>query len=144
MHALYDTSAIKLMHQLSGLASVFSGVYQFYLSCPRDLHFRSFVYIPIGMSCNRDRLFPVFHAGFDPLYYDRRTENSSVQNGTDCSVGAFPHFFQIVLRHAGSVRRDGRTLYRYFIFLGGICRVDGHLVVRLIPVLQSQVIVFRI
>src|SRR5699024_12051329 len=83
------------MDQFSCLASVLSGVDKLCLSFSRDFHFRSFIHIPVSMSCNGDRFFPVSDARLNSFYDNRCTEYGSIQNRTDRPVRALPHLFQI-------------------------------------------------
>ncbi len=45
------------------------------------------------MSRQRDRLFPVLHAGLDALHDNRRAKYRAVKSGSDRAVGALPHLF---------------------------------------------------
>ena len=130
------------MDQFSCLGTILCGKDQFCFSGTRYFDLRSFVNVTISMSCQCDWLFPVAYAWFDALYNDRCTENRSVHDRTDRTVRTLPQFFQIVFRHAGCVWSDRCTFYSHAVFFVCQCTVNGNLVVRLISVLQSQIIVF--
>ena len=144
MHSLHDSLARKIMYQFLRLSAILSRIDQFYLAGPRNLHLRAFIYIAVCVSGNGDRLLPVFHARLDSLYHDWRAEYGSIQDRADGAVGAFPHFFQIILCHACRIGSNGRAFYRDLVFFRRIGGIHRNLVVGLIPVLQSQVIIFRI
>ena len=93
------------------------------------------------MTCQCDRLLPILHARLNALYLDRRTEHGSIQGCTDRAVRRFPHFLQIILCHAGSVRCDRCTLHSNTILLGCLCGIDRYLIVRLITILQPEIII---
>ena len=93
------------------------------------------------MSCDGDRLLPVSDTWLNAFYNDRRAEYGSVKHRTDRTVGALPHFFQIIFSHACRVWGDGRTFHRYSVFHRGIGRINRYLVIGFISMLQSQVVV---
>ena len=93
------------------------------------------------MTCQCDRLLPVLHARLNALYLDRCAENSSIQCCTDRAVRRLPHFLQIILCHAGSVRCDRCTLNSNTVLLGCLRGIDRHLIVCLITILQSEIII---
>lgn len=96
------------------------------------------------MTGDRNWLLPVFHARLDPPDYDRRAEYGSVQYRTDRPIRAFPHFFQLVFRHTGSIGRNRRTLHGNSVFLRSLRRIYCHLVVRFITVFQAEIVIFRL
>ena len=93
MHSLQHAASLKFMDQLARFVSVFIGKYKLRFSCSRNLHLRCLVNIAVGMSCDRDRLFPGAHVRLDALYDDRRAKNGAVENRSDGSVRTLPHLF---------------------------------------------------
>ena len=144
VHALNDPRAVKGMDQFSFFCSVCACIDQLHFSGSRNFHLSPFINVSVRMSCDRNRLFPVFHTGFNTFYHDRRTEHCAVQDGTDGAVGAFPHFFQIILAHTGGIGGNRSALHRHLIFFCGICGINGHLIIRLIAVFQSKIIILGI
>ena len=65
------------------------------------------------------------------------------QDGPDGTVGAGPHFLQVVFLHPGCIGRNGSAFHRHPVFFRCQGRIDGHLVVCIIPVLHPQVVIFR-
>lgn len=57
------------------------------------LEIRRLVLVPKGMPTNNNGLFPARDQPGDVLYNDRLTEDSSIQNVTDCTIGTLPHGF---------------------------------------------------
>ena len=143
VHTLNDTSAGEVVNQFSCLGAILSRINQLCFSRSRNAHFCIFIDISVCMTGNRDRFFPVAHARLDAFYDNRGTENGSVEHGTDRSVRALPHFFQIVLGHTRCIRRNGGTFDCYTVFLGSVCGIYGYLIVRLVSVFQSQIVIFR-
>ena len=141
VHALYDARAGEVVNQFPALGTIHGRVNQLHLSRTRYLHLRTLVDIAVGMSGNGDGFLPVLNTWFDSLYYNRGAEHGTVQDGADGSVGALPHFLQVVFLHAGGVGGDGGTFNSHAVLFGGIGGINGYLVVSLIPVFQSKVIV---
>ena len=144
MHPLCNPSTGKIMYQFSCFCSIFCSVNQFYFSRSRNDHFGIFVNISIGMSCKCNRLFPVCYTRLNAFYYDRSSKYGSVQHGTNGSVWAFIHFFQVIFLHTCSIWCNGCTFDSNFVFLCGIGCVYGYLVIGLISVFQTQIIIFCI
>ena len=75
---------------------------------------------------------------------DGCAEHCSVENRADGAVGAFPHFMQVIFRHALVVGGDGGTFHCHTIFFCSFGSLYGNLVSRLVAFYQSQVVVFRL
>ncbi len=116
VHTLQHTRAVKMVNQLSGFFSVGGSKYKLCLSALLHPYFRVFIYVAICMTRQCDRLFPVLYTGLDSLHHNRRSENRTVQNGANGSVGTFPHFFQIIFCHSRSIGCNRRTFYSNTIF----------------------------
>ena len=96
------------------------------------------------MTGDRDRLLPCTDIRFDPPHRDRLAEHRPVHNRTDRSIRTFIHLFQMILFHAGRIRRNRRALDRHAVFQCRLRRINRHLIVCLIPVLKTQIIVLRL
>ena len=96
------------------------------------------------MTGNGDGLFPAGDKRSDAFYNDRSTENSSVQKGTDGTIGGFPHFRQVVFLHTVCVRGDGSAFYSNTIFFGSHCRVNRNLIFGGFTMFQSQIIILGV
>ena len=141
MHTLNNTRSLEFMNRLFHNGSIFSGKHQFCFSRTRNLHLYCFIDIPISMSCNRDWLFPGTDIWLNPFYDDRCTENRTIQNCTNRSIWALPHFFQMIFLHTGCIRCDSGTLYSDSIFSGGLSTVYGHLIIGRISVFKPEIII---
>ena len=95
------------------------------------------------MPGNGNGLFPGRDQGTDALHHNGFPEHRPVQDGPDGTVGTGPHFLQSVFLHPGRVGRNGGTFHRHPVFFGGQGRIDSHLVVRIVPMLHAQVVIFR-
>ena len=144
VHTLQDAGTLKIKNGLPLFVSVLICENQLCLSGAGNLHFHILIDIAIGVTGNGDRFFPVADAGLDSLHHNGSAEYSAVQNRADGSVGALPHFLQIVFRHTGGIGRDGSALDGDTVFLRSFRGFHGHLVIRFITVRKSQVIVFRV
>ena len=94
------------------------------------------------MTGDGNRLFPVFHCRFDGRNGDWCTENSTIENRTNRSVGALPHFMELVFVHTLMIRRNGRTLHSHTILLRCLSRVNSNLVACLVTLRKTEVVVF--
>ena len=139
--ALYDAGAGKIVNQLPRLRAVLRGKDQLRLSPPRDLDLRVLVHIAVRMAGDRDRLRPVLHIRDNPLDQDGRAEHGPVKDRPDRAVRALPHLFQIILGHPRGVRRDRRTFDRHTVLFGRLRGIHRHLIIRLVAVLQTEIIV---
>ena len=144
MHATENTCSIKMLDQLLTLFSVFALKYKICISRLVNIKFCILIDISICMTCKCDRFHPILYTWLDSLYNDRRTEYSSIKNGTDRSVWTLVHFFQVILFHSGCVWRDRGTFYGYSVFLGCFCCINGNLIICLISVLKTKIIIFCI
>ena len=141
MHTLDDARAVKFMDGLPHFCPVSRSKYQLRLSGARHLHLRCLVHIAVRMTGNGDGLLPGAHRGLNAFHHDRCTKNSAVQNGADRSIGALPHFLQIIFCHTGSVGGDGGTFNCNTVFFRCQRGIHRHLIVGLIAVLQTQIII---
>ncbi len=96
------------------------------------------------MASNYNRLIPRGDQARDILANNRLAKNGSTQNVTDCTVGALPHFLQAKFLYTALVGGDGRALDAHVVFLDGLRRIDGDLVIGRIAVLHAQIIVFDV
>ena len=141
VHALGHTGPVVLVHELANLGAVLAGVHQLHLAGAGHADLRVLVHVAVGVTGNGDGLDPVTHAGFDARRVDGSAEHRAVQHGADGAVGALPHLLQVVLVHAGGVRRDSGALHGHAEPLGGLGRLDGDHIVGGVAVLQAQVVV---
>ena len=139
---LNNARSIKLVNQFTCLFTGFIGINKFRLACCRNLHLCCLINITICMSGNSNWFLPCSDCWFNTFHNDWRTENSTIKNGTDRTIRALPHFFQIVFFHTSSVRCDCCTFDSNTVFLCCHGRINGYLIVGLISVLQPQIIIF--
>jgi hypothetical protein len=98
----------------------------------------------MSVSANNNGLSPSWYKSRYVLRNDRFSEDSSIQNVSDCSVRGFPHLFQFEFFHSFLVRSDGGTLNTYFILFNSIGGINSDLIISLISVFNAQVEVFDI
>ena len=102
---------LEIKNQLTGFFAFCIGNNQFCLRTLLHFHFGVLINIAISVTSNCNRLCPSRNIRFNTLYQNRGAEYSSVQNGTNCTVRAFPHLGKMIFRHSCSIRGDGCTLY---------------------------------
>ncbi len=109
-----------------------------------DLHFRGAIDVAIGMAADDDRLGPVRHQARHILADDRLAEDRAVQDVAQRAIRAAIHPLQAEFRHPGLVRGNGRAFYADAVLGDRVGRIDGHLIVRLVTVFDTEVIIFQI
>ena len=141
MDPLKDAGPLKGMDRLPDFAPVLCNKDKLCLPLAGNLDLHILVNVPISVTGNSNGLGPVLYIGHNPPNQNGRAKYRSIQDCPDCPIGAFPHFFQIILRHSGGVGGDGCAFHRHTVFLCGIGAVHRHLIICLVPVSQSQIIV---
>lgn len=96
------------------------------------------------MSPDDNRLGPTGYRPRHALENDRFTEHRSAQNVPNSPIGALPHALQLELFHSRLVGCDGRALDAHRVLLDRLGRVNGHLIVRGITMLYTQIIILDI
>ena len=142
VQSLDHAGAFEFKYCLSDFFSVRSGKHKLRLAGAGYPDFRILVHISVCMTGDGDRLFPGTDCGMHTVYLDRRPEDGTIQYGTDRSVGAFPHFLQVVFLHPLGIGCNGCALHSHAVFQRCFRTVHCDLVIGLIPVFQSQVIIF--
>ena len=99
------------------------------------------VLVAVGVAADHDRLRPPGYEPRDALDHDRLAEHDAAEDVADRAVGRAPHLLQAELGDPGLVRRDRGALDADAELLDRVGRVDRHLVVGGIPVLDRQVVV---
>lgn len=80
------------------------------------------------MTSNDNGLLPSGHDLGHALEQDGLSENSSVQDVADRTVGRFVHLGEVELLDTLLVRGDGRTLDSNVVLEDRLCSIDGHLI----------------
>jgi hypothetical protein len=88
---------------------------------------------------DNDGLFPSRDESWDVLDNDWFSEDSSIEDVSDGSIGTFPHFFQVELLDSGLIGSDGCAFDSNLTLLDGFSSLDGDLIFSGISVLNSEV-----
>ena len=94
------------------------------------------------MSCDSNGLCPATYRRLYTIQKNGGTEDSSVKHGSYCTIGALPHFCEVILFHSLGIGCDCCTLYRNTILLIGICCIPCYLILCLFSFGKSKVIIF--
>ena len=78
VNSLNDSRTIKVVNYFFGLCSILSGKYKFCCSFTRNFDFCIFINITIRMTCNRNRLCPIFYIRNDSLNKDWCTKYRTI------------------------------------------------------------------
>ena len=93
------------------------------------------------MAADDDGFGPARHEARHILADDGFAEDDATQNVADGAVGRLPHLFQLELRHAGFIRRDGGALDAHTVQLDGIGGIDSDFVFGGVPVFNGEIVV---
>ena len=138
---LEHARAVKGVDGPAGLHPVDGGEHQLRRAGAGDLELGGLVHIPKGVAGDGNGGLPVLHHRGQPLHHDGRAEYGAVQDGPDGAVGGLPHLGQPVLLHPLLVGGDGGAFDSHAVFFIRLGGVNGHLVPRLLPVREAQVII---
>jgi len=104
----------------------------------------SYVLVSMSMSSNDNGLAPPWHQFWNVFSNNWFSENSSVQDVPNCSIGGSPHFLELELLHSFFIRSNSSAFDSYFVLLYSVGSINGNLVVSLISVFHTQVEVFDV
>lgn len=99
------------------------------------------VLVAEGVATDNDGLGPAGHEAGNVGDDDGLTENGSVQDVTDSSIGAAPHLLKAKLLDAALIGSDSGTLDANLGTEHSLSTVNGYLVIRGITALHAQVVV---
>ena len=100
------------------------------------------VLVSKGVSTDDDWLGPSWNKTRDAGNNDGLTEDSSVENVPNGSVGASPHLFETELFNATFVRSNSGALDSDLVLLDSICAVNSNLIVSGVARRDTQIVVF--
>ena len=141
VQSLQYARALEFENGLADFLSVFAGKHQLRFSGAGNPHFRILIHVAIGMTGNGNGLFPGPYRRMYAVHLDRSPEHGTVQDCADRSVGALPHFLQVIFFNPLCVGSDRGALHSHAVLQRCFGAVHGHLVVGFIPVFQSQVVI---
>ena len=96
------------------------------------------------MSSDDDGLFPSRDEPWDILDDNRFSKHGSVENVSDGSIGAFPHFLKLELLNSGLIGGDGGAFNSDFALFDSLSSFNGDLVISSISVLHSKIKVLNL
>ncbi len=102
------------------------------------------VLVAVGVAADDDRLRPAGHEARHVLADDRLAEDDAAEDVADRAVRALPHLLEIELLHARLVGRDGRAFDADAAGLDRVGRVDRHLVVGGVAMLDREVEILQV
>ncbi len=102
------------------------------------------VLISVGVTTNNDGLGPSWDESGDVLEDNGLSEDGSIEDVSDGSIGGSPHLLKFELLNSLLIGGDGSALDSYLVELDGVSSINSHLIVGLVSVLNSQVVVFDI
>ena len=131
-------------HMLNRLAAIVRSESHRETSGAIDLEIGRLVLVAERMTGDDDRLGPAGNEPRDVGNHNRLAEDGAAEDVADGTVGGLPHLLQTEFLDPGLVRGDGCAFDANMFTLDGVGRVDGHLVVSGVPVLDAQIVVFQV
>ena len=142
VHTLQDAGTLEIHNGPAGLVAFCIGKEKFGPAGSRYPDLGVLVNVTIGMTGDGDGFLPGGDQRMDALHHDGFPEHRAIQDRPDGSVGAGPHFFQVVFFHTGCIGGNGGAFYSHSVFFRSQGRIHRHLVIGVVPVFHAQVIVF--
>lgn len=93
---------------------------------------------------NNDWFFPSRNESWNVINDDGFSEDSTVEDVSNGTVGTFPHMLEVEFLDSGFVRSDCGTFDSDLAFFDGICSIDGDLIVGCISVFDTEIEIFDI
>ena len=87
---------------------------------------------------------PAGHQARHVLADDRLAEDHAAQDVADRAVGLLPHLLELEFLHARLVRRDRRAFDADAAVLDRLGRLDRHLVVGRVAILDAEVVILEL
>eukprot|EP00178_Gracilaria_changii_P026375 TRINITY_DN8115_c0_g1_i1.p1 TRINITY_DN8115_c0_g1~~TRINITY_DN8115_c0_g1_i1.p1 ORF type:complete len:102 (-),score=14.81 TRINITY_DN8115_c0_g1_i1:105-410(-) len=91
------------------------------------------------MSTDDDRFFPAWDESGYIVNDDGLSEDGSIEDVSDGSIGRFPHGFQVELFDSCLIGSDGGTFDANFTLFDGFGSFDGDFVIGFISVLHAKI-----
>ena len=105
--ALRDAFSFKFMNGAARLSTLRIRHDKLRFAASRNTQFRILIDVTKSMTRYGDGLFPVTDERGNPLDHNGFTEYGSIQDGTDRSVRAGPHFLKVIFLYTGRICRNG-------------------------------------
>ena len=96
------------------------------------------------MAGDNYRLAPMVHHARDILADDGLAEDGAIQDIADGAVGALPHLLEAKFGDPSFVGGDGGALNGDTVLPGCVGRIDGDLIVGLVPLLDGKIVILEI
>lgn len=102
------------------------------------------VLITMSVSSNDDGSGPAWDKSGNVLADDGLSEDGSIKDISDGTVGRSPHFLELELFNSLLIRSDSGALDTDLMLLDGISSIDGNLIVSVVSVFHSKIIVINV
>ena len=126
------------------LTSIIGGEFNFDFTGLIDNVVLASVLISISMSSNDDWLNPSGNKSGNVADDNGLSENSSVQDIPDGTVGRSPHLLKVEFLNSSLIGSDGGALDSYLGSLDGLSSIDSDLIIGSISVLDTEIKVFGV
>jgi hypothetical protein len=120
-------------------SAVISSEGHFELSRFGDNKVSGSVLVTVSVSADDDRFLPAGDEPGDVIDDDWLSEDSTIQDVSDGSIGTLPHLLEFELLNSGLVRSNGGTFDADLAFFDGLSSLNGDFVISLISVLHAEV-----
>jgi hypothetical protein len=109
------------------------------VSGSRDEEISAVVNISESVSSDNDGFGPILDQSWNVLDENGFSEHGSVEVVSDGSVGALPHLLQFEFLNSSLIGGDGGALDSHLALLDGSGGIEGHLVIGLVSVLDTEI-----
>lgn len=101
------------------------------------------ILVTVCVSADDDGRSPTWDETRDIADDDWLTEDSTIQNVSNRTVGGLPHLLEVELLNSSLVWCDSSALNSYFVLKHSVGAVDGYLIVCSVTILNREIVVFR-
>ncbi len=144
VHRHRDARTFKFEHIEIDILAICAFKDEAQLARSRDQRVGGAVLVTKSMTANHDRVRPAGHKARHIINHNRLAENDAAQNVADRAIGRTPHFLKAEFLNPRLVRGNRGAFDAYTEFFDRIGRIDGDLIVRLITLLNRQIIILKI
>ena len=138
VHAEHNTGALKLVNgHFCCVTTISWGESHGECACLLGDKVSCSVLVSEGVSSNHNWSSPSWNTSWDVFDDDWFTEDSSSHNVSDCTVGGFPHLFQVELFDTSFIWGNGGTFYSNFACFDSIRAINSYLIISSVTIFNA-------
>ena len=102
------------------------------------------ILITMSVSADDDGLLPAWNKERHIVADDGLSEDGTIEDVADGSIGRLPHLLQLELLHTVLIRSNCGALDSNLVLLDGISRLNCHLIISGITILNREIVVLQV